>query len=323
MQQTRLWRKGELADEGFPRERIGELLEDPDSLIWLDLEEPDEAEVAALAREFGLSALEVEDATAMHERPKLDRSPDHAFLSMYGVALEDSSGHLATSELAVFVSARWLVTVRKQAGFDMSVVTARWDAQPHLVSLGGAFLLHGLIDTVVDCHEAAVGQLDGFVDEIDERLFDDRPRTRELMQRSHRMRRSLIHLRRLTLPMRDILDGLLARDADLVPAELRPYYGDVRDHVLRVDELLDSLRDVVATVSDTASRQQGDRANEAMKKLTAYAAIFAVPTAITGFYGQNIPYPGFDSRSGLITSTALLLLLTIGLYVLFKVKEWL
>ncbi len=132
-----------------------------------------------------------------------------------------------------------------------------------------------------------------------------------------------MRLRRVVLPMREVVNALMRRDVDLVPDELMPYYQDVYDHVLRATEWTESLRDLVNTIVETNLTIQGNRLNIITKKVTSWAAIIAVPTAITGFYGQNLPYPGFARHSGFIMSSFLILALSLALYLAFKRKDWL
>jgi magnesium transporter len=123
--------------------------------------------------------------------------------------------------------------------------------------------------------------------------------------------------------MREVVNTLLRRDVGVVDERMTPYYQDVYDHVLRASEWTESLRDLVSTILDTNLTLQGNRLNEVMRKLTAWAAILAVTTAITGFYGQNVPYPGFGQHWGFITSSAIMVGLVIGLYLMFKHRDWL
>ena len=184
-------------------------------------------------------------------------------------------------------------------------------------------LLHGLLDFVVDGHFDAVQSLDDEIEALEDLLFDDRPRDQDVQRRSFELRKSLVLLRRVVLPMREVVNTLMRRDVGLVQAELTPYYQDVYDHVLRATEWTESLRDLVATIVETNLTIQGNRLNIITKKVTSWAAIIAVPTAITGFYGQNLPYPGFAHQSGFLSSSLLIVLLSVGLYVTFKRKDWL
>jgi len=123
--------------------------------------------------------------------------------------------------------------------------------------------------------------------------------------------------------MREIVNTLLRRPSTIVPEPLLPYFQDVYDHTLRVGEWTDGLRDLVANLLDTRIALQGNQMNEVMKKVTSWAAVIAVPTAVTGFYGQNVPYPGFDRPAGFITSTVIVIACSVGLYIIFKIRNWL
>ena len=323
MRHTRLYRQGMLEAKDFPAAQISDFLEQPDTVVWLDLCEPDQADLAVVSQEFGLHPLAVEDAIQEHERPKLDRYQDHAFLTAYAVSLDPATGRLQKSELAAFITPRALITVRKDPAFDIQGVMERWDGSADLAVHGVGFLLWGLLDFVVDGHFATVQQLDEALEGLEDLLFDERPHGAEVQRRSFELRKSLVVLRRLVLPMREVVNSLLRRDLGLVDEAMFPYFQDVYDHVLRATEWTESLRDLVSTILETNLSIQGNRLNTITKKVTSWAAIVAVPTAVTGFYGMNVPYPGFAQHSGFVASVVLLVVLSGGLYLLFKRLDWL
>ncbi len=156
---TRLYRNGALELQGFPVAEISDKLADPDTIVWLDLRDPDHEDLEVLSDEFGLHPVAVEDAVMEHERPKLDRYRSHLFLTAYGVKLDSASGELATSELSAFITDCALITVRKDDGLDIGAVAERWDSSEDLAKHGIGYLLHGLIDYIVDGHFAAVQSL--------------------------------------------------------------------------------------------------------------------------------------------------------------------
>jgi magnesium transporter len=215
------------------------------------------------------------------------------------------------------------VTVRKSPDFDIDAVVERWDGSPDLVKYGPSFLLHGLLDQVVDTDFDAVQALDDAMDGLEDMFFDDRPKAAEVQRRSFQLRKSLVVLRRVVLPMREVLDTLLRRDVNVLDEGMAPYFQDVYDHVLRATEWTESLRDLVTTILETNVTIQGNRLNAIMKKVTSWAAIIAVPTAVTGSYGQNVPYPGFATPAGFWTSAAAITVLSGTLYVVFKRRDWL
>jgi magnesium transporter len=320
---TRLYRDGVLELEGFPVADISDHLDDPAVIIWLDLRDPDHDDLAVLSEEFGLHPLAVEDAVHERQRPKLDRYTSHLFLTAYGARLNPATGELDTSELAAFVTSRALITVRKDDGLDIGAVTDRWDASSDLAKFGVGYLLHGLLDYIVDGHFSTVQSLDDCVEDLEDDLFADTSQSMDVQRRSFELRKSLVLLRRVVIPMREVVNALMRRDLHVVSDDMMPYYQDVYDHVLRAADWTDSLRDLVTTILETNLTIQGNRMNIITKKVTSWAAIIAVPTFVTGFYGMNVPYPGFSDTAGLLSSVTIMVVIGTLLYVVFKRKDWL
>jgi len=321
---TRVYRDGVLEAEGFPVGQISDYLASEESaVVWLDLRNPDREDLAVLSDEFGLHPLSIEDALHKHERPKLDRYRTHLFITAYGARLDAESGQLHTSELAAFVTRRALITVRKDDGLDIGAVTDRWDASPDLAAYGVGYLVHGLLDYIVDGHFDAVRSLDDEVEALEDELFDESAQILAVQRRSFELRKSLVLLRRIVLPMREVINALMRRDMHVVDEELMPYYQDVYDHVLRAAEWTDSLRDLVTSILETNLTIQGNRMNVISKKVTGWAAIIAVPTFITGFYGMNVPYPDFGRPVGFSISIGLMVISMILLYIVFRRRDWL
>jgi len=320
---TRLWINGKLEKEGFPISDISEVIAQDGAMVWLDFHQPDSDDLSVISEEFGLHPLAIEDATTTHQRPKLDRYSDHLFLNMYFIHAEDESGALQTSELSAFVLPKALITIRKAGGLSVEKMLARWDGAPQLLTHGPGALVHGLIDLVVDGHFTAVQSMDDLIEDLEEQIFSDEPLSRDDQRNSFNLRKSLALLRRVILPMREVVNGLMRRELGAVDDELTPYYQDVYDHVLRVTEWTESLRDLVTTIRETNLTLQGNRLNEIMKKLTSWAAIIAVPTAVTGFFGQNVPYPGFNKTSGFYASVLIMAIIALALYLGFRKRDWL
>ncbi|GAA3829836.1 magnesium transporter CorA family protein [Nocardioides panacisoli] len=323
MPRTRCYRGGVLTDQDFPIDEVSEHLAEESAVVWVDLCAPDLDDLQRVADELGLHELAVEDAAQGRQRPKYDRYAGHDFLSAYSVQLDVDSGRLVTAEISAFVTKTALITVRRDESFSIDALVKRWDDEADLTKFGVGALLHGLLDFLVDGHFDAVESLDDQIEQLEDLLFDDRPHDHTVQRRSFELRKSLVQLRRVVLPMREVVNTLMRRDTGLVPDQLMPYYQDVYDHVLRATEWTESLRDLVNTILETNLTIQGNRLNIITKKVTSWAAIIAVPTAITGFYGQNLPYPGFAHHSGFVTSSVLILVLSGALYVTFKRKDWL
>src|SRR6185437_3009420 len=322
MAHTRLYREGELVLENFPVEDVSEHLKEQGACVWVDYCTPSQRDLETVAEELELHPLAIEDAIKEHQRPKLDRYDSHLFVSAYAVALVTASGELRASEVAMFVTAKALVTVRKDEGVAIEPVLERWDDSKDLATHGVSFLLWGLLDDIVDGHFEAVQSLDAEIEALEDLLFDDAPHSTEVQRRSFELRKSLVLLRRLVLPMREVVNALMRRDLHVIDETMTPYYQDVYDHVLRATEWTESLRDLVTTILETNLTIQGNRMNLVMKKVTSWAAIIAVPTAVTGFYGQNLPYPGFAAHWGFWFSTALIVFLSGALYWAFRRSDW-
>src|SRR5437763_7341503 len=322
MTRTRLYRSGVLEAEDFPVQDISEHIRQPGVTVWLDMCAPDADDLATVSDELGLHQLAVEDAGQERQRPKLDRYDSHLFVTAYAVTLDMITGELDTFEVAVFITHSAMVTVRKSDQFDIDGVVARWDSSPDLAKHGVSFLLHGLLDFVVDGHFSAVQTLDDEIEALEDLLFEDKRPDVIVQRRSFELRKSLVQLRRVVLPMREVVNSVMRRDLRIVDDAMVPYYQDVYDHVLRATEWTESLRDLVTTILETNLTIQGNRLNVITKKVTSWAAIIAVPTAITGFYGQNVPYPGFGHTSGFYVSTTVILVISVALYVLFRRRDW-
>ncbi|MGP3960374.1 magnesium transporter CorA family protein [Nonomuraea sp. 3N208] len=320
---TRLYRNGVLEKEGFPIEDVSDYVEDPDNVVWFDLCSPTPEDLGMIGEELGLHELAVEDVLSDHQRPKVDVYDNHLFITAYHVHFDDD--RLDPVEVNVFVTANALVTVRESDHFDIREVVKRWDANARLAGHGVSFLLHGLLDYIVDAQFDLVQDLDGQAEALEESLFEDEvPDGRHLQQEMYVLRKNTARLRKITLPMREVLGTLLRRDQALVADPVMvPYYQDVYDHVLRVTEWLESIRDMLANVRETRLAQQGFRLNEIMKRVTSWAAIIAVPTMITGFYGQNVPYPGSGEPWGFWMSTVAVAVASVALYSAFKKRDWL
>ncbi|MEP7034434.1 MAG: magnesium transporter CorA family protein [Actinomycetota bacterium] len=329
---TRLWRNGELQAENFPIEEVSDHLGEGDALVWLDLCEPDHELLLQLADELTLDPHAVEDAIAARERPKATRHATHTFVTVYATSavaganpgLGVLASRLHFTRVSAFVLPNGIVTVRSDPRFDMDLVVERWEDNPDLLKLGSGALLHGLLDVIVDGHFETIQHMDDVIESLEDGLFDDRAVTKDIQQRTYRVRKELVELRRVILPMREVVNAVQRHHADDTAhgGDLDGWYADLYDHVLRASEWTESLRDMVTTIFETNLSLQDARLNTVMKKLTGWAAIIAVPTAVTGWFGQNVAYPGFGQRSGMFASTVVIATLATSLYVMFRRRGW-
>jgi magnesium transporter len=320
---TRVWRNGTLEAENFPFEQVSDYLEQPDCLVWADLVFPDDATLRQLAEELSLDPHSVEDAMGADERPKAMRYATHLFLTTF--ALTHDGTDLQVGRVSAFTTKQAFVTVRLDDDLDIGAVVKRWDDNADLMKFGPRALIHGLLDEIVDGYFVAVQSLDDAIEGIEDILFDENPKqAREVSRTTFALRRSLVQARRAILPMREVVNTIMRRAAeDDRASELAPYFADLYDHITRASEWTESLRDMITSIFETNMSLSDTRMNMIMKKLTSWAAIIAVPTAVTGYFGQNVPYPGFGHEWGFVISSVAILLIALALYVTFRKKDWL
>ena len=317
-----MYRNGVLEKADFPIADVSEHIGREGTIVWVDLCGPSIEELHELAGELGLHELAVEDALGRHQRPKLDHYESHMFLSCHAVRVDPAKFTLEEDEIDAFIGDRWLITVRKDSGFDMAPVVRRWDRSSDLVKTGVGFLLYGLLDVVIDGYFETVDAFDQYYDEVSEGIFAERPLDPAQQRQWFQMRQSLVRFHRLAIPLREAVSGLMRREHGVIANELYPYFQDVYDHILRVSESTDALRDLVSTIVETNISLRDYRQNQVMKKVTSWAAIIAVPTLVTGYYGMNVPYPGFAREWGFETSVGVMVILVGVLWAQFRRHDW-
>jgi magnesium transporter len=328
---TIAWRKGGESEKDFPLAVVSDRLAEEGTLVWVDLCNPTHEALGQLADELSFDRHAVEDATAPTERPKATQHATHTFVTFYATRLDTAAdparraleSRLVVSQISTFVLAGGIVTVRRDDEFDMDEVVTRWEERSDLLELGPPALLHGLLDVVVDGHFDTIQALDDAIESLEDELFDERGNVRDLQQRTYRLRKEIVELRRVVLPMREVVNTVMRHHAESAGAgELDGWYADLYDHVVRASEWTESLRDMVTTVFETNLALQDARLNVVMKKLTGWAAIIAVPTAVTGWFGMNVAYPGINQVSGFVASTLVISTFGVLLYVVFKRQSW-
>jgi magnesium transporter len=323
VRRSRIYENGQVVKTNFPLKEIVSLKGDPNRFFWIDLVAPTEKELNVIGNELGLNKLALEDAYSGRQRPKLEHYDSHLFINAYTARFKRKSKKLASEEIAIFVTENALITVRDDEGFDVKALTKRWDDSIELANHGVSFLLWGLLDVIVDGYFEAVEELDLEIESLEELMFASARIDTAIQQRTYELRKALVLLRRLAVPMREVLNPLVKLDVKFLHNSMYPYYQDVYDHVMRVADWTDSLRDLITTLLETNLTIQGNQMNLIMKKVTSWAAIIAVPTAITGWYGQNIPYLGFEKEWGVWASGGSIILVSGILYFAFKRRDWL
>jgi magnesium transporter len=287
-------------------------VDEPGAVLWYDLDDPSEDELRTLADRFGLHPLAVEDALQEHERPKLDRYENHRFLNVYAVEFDQEP---RKTEISAFITPQALITVHGSP-FDMQPVLDRWndaDRPP-----GGVdFLVYALLDLVVDTQYRIAQRIDEAMDSVEDRMLGDGPAPRDVRRQGFTLRRHLAALRRAVAPMPEVTRSFSG------DAHLEPYYRDVEDHARQALDLIEHSRIRITELLDDDLAEQSNELNAVTRKLAAWAAIIAIPTAVTGYFGQNVPYPGYDQWWGYVLSTLLIAISASGLYLYLKRRGWL
>ena len=322
--QGRVWRNGVLTSKQIRLDDLPTLVQDPSTLVWIDLLQPGVEELSTTASALGLPPSAVEEALGSHPRSRLARHDKYLFFTVFDATMDSDTrerGRLRTRGLSGIVTRNAVVTIRRDPSWSTVAFTRHWDEDADEISHGSAMLLYGILDSVADSHLAAIQELDDAIEELEDALFEDDRTPDGFQQQLYGIRKDLVELRYVVIPMREIVNGLLLRSEE--HTSMTPWFDDLYFRALRAAEWADSLRDMVSSLFETNLSLQDARLNSIMKKLSGWAAVIAVPTAITGWFGQNIPFWGFSQPVGLWLSTALILVAMIVLYVVFRQRDWL
>jgi magnesium transporter len=317
----RLYKEGLLKEKEFDPERVSDLIQESGARVWLDVANPSDEELHLIGKEFSLHPLSIEDTHNRNQRPKLEVFPSYFFVAMHGMSV-DSSNQLVDSEIHAFAGHRFLVTLRYDPPFDITGVLKRWDRQPELTNEGGGFLLYALLDEVVDGYFDVIERFQDIGEDIEDRVFADKPDP-TVQEDIFHLKRQVVKFRRLVIPLREVVDLVQEQPGFVTPA-LGPYYRDVADHVIRSMEFADGARDLLTTALEAQLSQVSNRLNVVMKQLTSWAAIVLVPTLIAGIYGMNFDHmPELHWRFGYAYALGLMAVSMILLYRMFKKRDWL
>ena len=321
---ARRYRDGVATGGSIELTAIADALASEDTFLWVDAEDPTDEDLQALERGFGLHPLEVEDVKHRHQRAKVELYQEHAFVVLRPVRLGDDD-ELIEHEVHAFVGRRFIVTLRPAPAYDLTEVVSRWERQPDLFREGGGFAIYALIDEVVDDYLTAVERFEDLADDLEDLTFaaDDSDEGTAVQERIFKLKREIVRLRRFAMPVRQGLD-LLQERPDVATPSLGPYFRDATDHVIRVVELADNIRDLLTSLMEVRVAQVASRLNLIMKKLTSWAAIILIPTLIAGIYGMNFrDMPELRWPFGYWLALGAMALSALVLYRVFKRKDWL
>jgi magnesium transporter len=319
---VRAYGEGDKTVEGSTLDEVSDLLGITGATLWVDLQNPSPDDMNVLADELGLHHLAVEDALERHQRDKYVHYDDHLFLVCHAVELDAERAALHTEEIDVFIGDRWLVTVHDGRRDLLDRAATRWNHEK-LSQHGVGLLLYGLFDELLDGYSDVIDAFEEYYDATADRVFADDPIEPSEQRHWFEMRRSLNQFRRTVGPLTDALSSLADRDLERFSPGVAPYLRDVAGEAGRVASEVEAVRELVGQLVEVNVTLRDFRQNTIVKKITSWAAIIAVPTLVTGWYGMNVPYPGSGETWGVITSTAVAVGASGVLYLVFRRKKWL
>lgn len=269
-------------------DRIGEVLQQKDRFIWIGLREPDQALLGRVQHAFGLHELAIEDALGAHQRPKIERYGDSLFVVLRTAYLNEARA-IEFGETHIFLGAQSIVVVRHGASLPYVGVRARLEAAPHLLRKGPGAALYALMDFVVDQYFPIIDVLEDELQRLEDAIFGE-SFSRETPAQIYRLQGRLIQVKRVVSPLIDVCNRLMRIDYQLISEETQPYFRDIYDHVVRINEMVDTQRELLTTALEANFSLMSIAQNEVMKQFAGWGAIVALPTMIAGIYGMNFAF---------------------------------
>ncbi|WP_322821395.1 magnesium/cobalt transporter CorA [Chloroflexus sp.] len=298
-------------------DQISELLLQPRTMIWLDLERPTDVEMALLREEFGFHPLAIEDALQMHERPKIETYPGY----YYSVEYAAEQRTLQFLPVALFVGANYLVSIRSDPVRQVQETLVRWQSNGYMPGYQVSSVLYALIDAIVDDYFVVLDALGEQIDDIEDEIFQ-RGR-QEVAGDIFTLKKDLLMLRRIVAPERDILNVLLRQEVRIFQPRELTYVRDVYDHLVRITESIDLYRDLLSSALDSYLSLQGNQLNQLVKVLTLWSIILMACSLVAGIYGMNFALmPELEQPWGYPFALGLMATITVVLAISFKRRRW-
>ncbi len=316
---ARVFREGEeLTDVEV--EDLARLRSEPDTLVWVDVTGGSDEEIDRMGEEFSIHPLALEDCRHQHQRPKVDQYTEHILLVAYGTEAAIHGKPTRLHELDLVAGENFLVTFHQVPPIDAETIAKRIQAHPELAHHGAGFLLYVVLDELVDSYVPTMDHIGERVEDLAEDVFAGR----EVQNEVFALRRDLVTLRRVVEPMSDAMTVLLRRELGLFEEEMRHYLQDIYDHLLRILQSVEAYQDLASGALEANLTMASNRVNEVARTLTAYAAIFAALTLVSGVYGMNFQHmPELHWRLGYPYALTLMLALAFGLWAFFRRRGWL
>ena len=302
---------------------ISQVLQNPDEFVWVGLHEPSEETLVFFQQQFNLHDLAIEDAHNAHQRPKIEMYGDTLFAVLRTAQLNKANHHIEFGETHFFVGPNFLITIRHGSSISYADVRTRCESTPHLLRKGQGFALYAVMDSIVDQYFPIIEILEEDLQNIEDKIFKERP-TRQTTEDIYQLKRELLDVKRAVSPLIDLANRLMRFDITLISEETQPYFRDIYDHAIRINEMVDHARELLNTALEANFSLLSIAQSDVSKKFAGWAAIIAVPTMVAGFYGMNFRFmPELEWHYGYPTVVLFTVSLCVIIYVLFKRSGWL
>jgi magnesium transporter len=320
-----VYRSGEQKiTEGVPAEQLQELLQDKSAVIWVDMERPTAADEQVLLDVFHFHPLTVEDCRENRHYPKIEEFPGYLYFIVHGVTADTSPDRFNTIELDGFLGRNYVITYHHETFRSINNVKLLLRTSPVSCQRGPAFLLHQILDQVVDYYSPVLDDFDDRVDRLEREIFGLKSPNNQILSQIQDLKRGVLRLRRISNKQMDILLRMSRGEFSLIPDDMRPFYRDVHDHLVRVVDLAENYRDLINGSLEAYLSVISNRMNEIMKVLTIFSAIMLPLTFIAGVYGMNFDnMPELHSRFGYYGTLIVMAVVAVGMLIFFWRRGWL
>jgi magnesium transporter len=314
--------EGAVREPNLPLDQISDTLQSDAALLWVDVIAPTTDDLALLEREFGFHHLALEDASVIHERPKIDEYDDFVLIIFYALTHGAANPALRLEQVSIFAGRNYVVTLHQNELAVLDETSDRWSANHARVRNGAAGLLvYAILDAMVDGYLPVVDRISDRIDLIEDTVFGRFDASAQ--QEIFRLKRDLLLMRKIVAPERDVLGFLMRRDTPIFDDETVRYFQDIYDHLLRVLDSIDTYRDLLSSALDSYLSVQSNRMNKVMKTLTASSIILMMMTLVASVYGMNFVHmPELQWRLGYPMALGMMLVIMVSLGALFKKIDW-
>ena len=315
---------GERVESGFTAEQLPELLKDEKAVIWIDMEAPTEAEEQLLANLFHFHPLTLEDCRETRNYPKVEEFPGYLYFIVHGVRADTSPDHFNTIELDAFLGPNYVITYHHEMFRSINNVKKLVTTTPIACQRGPAFLLHQILDQIVDFYSPVLDDFDERIAKLEDDIFTLRRPNQAILEEIMDLKRGVLRLRRISARQMEVILRTSRGEFALIPAPMLPFYRDIHDHIIRITDLAESYRDLISGSLDAYMSVVGNRMNEIMKVLTIFSAIMLPLTFIAGVYGMNFEnMPELTTRFGYFVVLTIMVFVAVGMLLFFWARGWL